>query len=130
MREQEYLVAGRPRLLRPIPESQFLNELRVLSGRAGISGGELRFLPSLDAEHARNPRRFAQVEVQTPIFEFTRATLWLPWRYRLALMAHEIGHVLDPEGGEDDADAAAQASLGVKINYDKRWPGKGLQVAS
>lgn len=63
------------------------------------------------------------------MFELAPQAVWLPDRHRRALLAHEVGHVLDPDGGEDDADAAAECHTGVKIGYDRRWPGKGLQVA-
>lgn len=122
-----------PVLDRPIPEQQLVDELGELLERGGV----LRSGPTasvwlwnpLDVEHAKNPRRYAQVIPDERRFEFARATLYLPACHRLGLLAHEVGHVLDPIGGEDDADAAAARHLGVQIGYDRRWPGKGLQVA-
>jgi DNA-binding MarR family transcriptional regulator len=77
--------------------------------------------------HCKNSRRYAQVIPNRLQFEFALQTLWLPAAHRGGLIAHEIGHVLAPEGSEDDADRAAHKVLGIKITYDKRWPGKGLQ---
>jgi hypothetical protein len=62
------------------------------------------------------------------VFQLAPQSVYLPMRNRHALFAHEVGHALDPEGGEDDADRAALKGTGVRIGYDDRWPGKGLQV--
>lgn len=121
-----------PVLAAPIPEQQLVTELSDLLAQAGVtddSTASIWLWDPLDVEHAKNPRRYAQVIPAEQRFEFARATLQLPYCNRLALLAHEVGHVIDPEGGEDDADAAAQRVLGVRIGYDKRWPGKGMQVA-
>lgn len=77
--------------------------------------------------HCKNARRYAQVIPNRLQFEFALQTLWLPAAHRGGLIAHEIGHVLCPEGSEEDADRAAHRILGIKVTYDKRWPGKGLQ---
>jgi hypothetical protein len=128
--EAEIFYEGRPCLRRPISVEQLHREVQVLLHIAKLpSKYFIDFPESLNQEHARNPRRFAQVETQTRTFEFAHAILMLPWRYRLGLQAHEVGHVLDPAGGEDEADAAAYEHLHVRIGYDHAWPGKGLQVA-
>jgi hypothetical protein len=62
--------------------------------------------------------------------EFAQAVVELSPAHRLGLYAHETGHLLDPQGGEDEADAAALRVLGVQVRYDHRWPGKGLQFAA
>ncbi len=86
----------------------------------------------LDREHARNSRRYAQVVPEDMHFEFATATLDLDAAHRRALVAHEVGHVIEHrrkgEHTEADADRAAERVLGVPICYDRRWPGKGLQV--
>lgn len=87
------------------------------------------FPASLDVEHAMDPRRYAQVMPELLHFEFAKATRSLPFPWRLGVLAHEVGHVLDPTRTEMGADLAALQYLGVAIGYDRRWPGKGLQVA-
>jgi hypothetical protein len=101
--------------------------------KAGLdpSDCQISFPESLSATHCRNTRRYAQVwtsPLMQPHFEFATQILWLPLENQKALIAHEIGHVLDPEGGEDGADRAGGVACGVTIKYDKRWPGKGLQT--
>lgn len=123
-----------PVLRQPISEAQLLRELDSMLERAGLAGdggpaATAWFWGPLDAEHEENPRRYAQVIPQQRRFEFARAILWLPPEHREGLLAHEVGHVLDPEADEDGADAAARRVTGVDIGYDRRWPGKGLQVA-
>lgn len=117
-----------------IPEQQLVAELGELLQRGGLVGdggpmAQVWLWDPLDVEHARNPRRYAQVIPDWRRFEFARATLQLPRCQRLGLLAHEVGHVLAPDGGEDEADQAAADILGVPIAYDERWPGKGLQIA-
>jgi hypothetical protein len=116
---------------RPISKAQLANELGQMLRRAGLDPGTatIEFPDRLDAEHAQNPRRYAEVLVGKRAFRFARATLWLPQAQRRGLLAHEVGHVLTPGGTELDADMAAWEHLGVKITYDRRWPGKGLQTA-
>lgn len=117
----------------PIPRQQLLMELEQLLRRAGLLSegppAQVWLWDPLDDEHAINPRRYAQVIPEWKRFEFARATLQLPRCHRLGLLAHEVGHVLAPEGGEDAADQAAAEVLDVEIAYDPRWPGKGLQFA-
>ncbi len=119
-----------PSLRRPVPRSRVESELWSLYEKAGLSGRpSVVWTEELRRTHDKNTRRYAQVlPGRDPRFELAPQVARLPWRNREALLAHEIGHVLDPEGGEDDADEAAFQALGVKIGYDRRWPGKGLQV--
>lgn len=135
---------GCPRLVRPIMPVQLRRELEVLLRQAGIAHRKhsVMFPVSLAREHIADHRRYAQVVPSRMAFEFAMDTLWLPRRYRFALYAHEIGHVLDPilprcgtatgvcsHGAiEGRADRLAFERLGIKIGYDKAWPGKGLQV--
>lgn len=78
--------------------------------------------------HERDPRSYAQVVMKgAPHVELAPQAVWLPDPQRRALLAHEVGHRLRP-GSEQDADDAAAEVLGVQIDYDPRWPGKGLQV--
>jgi len=123
---------GHPKLKRPVSRKKIRSELAALCRRAGFEGPlSLEWPESLARTHNRNWRRYAQVAPFTrpPEFELARQTRWIPARYRRGLLAHEVGHVLDPDGSEDEADQAAFEGLGVKIGYDRRWPGKGLQVA-
>jgi len=117
-----------PVLTRPVSRASFIREVQRACRKAKLNGKPTVLFPAdLDEEHARNARRYAQVIPSMMQFEFAEATLCLPKRYRDALIAHEIGHVLDPHGTEDDADVAAHRAFGKRIKYDKRWPGKGLQ---
>jgi hypothetical protein len=122
-----------PELARPIGFDQMFSELGWVCDLGGIDDFDLVLEPSVTAEHERNPRRYAQVTAHDnpPLFEFADQTLRLPWRNRLGLYAHEVGHVLDPDPRktEPGADATALRRLGIRVGYDKRWPGKGLQVA-
>jgi hypothetical protein len=120
-----------PRLARPIPFAQLVREFRALWRRARVPA---RPLPSIvidarmEAIHKRNARRYAEVDVRRRIFHFAPAVLWLPQTHRLGLLAHEIGHVImDGRGTETDADCAAFDDLDVVIEYDRRWPGRGVQ---
>lgn len=115
----------------PISPSQLAAELRDLLITAGIDPHQatIEFSPALDAEHRRNARRYAAVMLSGPTFSFAEQTLWLPPAQRRGLLAHEVGHVLTPGGTEADADRAAADVLGIRIGYDRRWPGKGLQTA-
>lgn len=116
---------------RPVSTKILGVDLTRMLEQAGIDSARataVRYVP-LDEEHARNPRRYAQVIPDQLRFEFSQAILWLPREHRIGLLAHEVGHCLDPSGGEDGADDAAMRVLGIKIGYDPRWPGKGLQVA-
>lgn len=121
-----------PKRKKPVSRAKIERELLALYRQAGLEGPlRIKFTKDLEATHEHNRRRYAQVRPfdDPPTFEFAPQTVWLPDRHRRALLAHEVGHVLDPEGGEDDADAAAECYTGVKIGYDRRWPGKGLQVS-
>lgn len=144
-RERETVdLHGCPRLVRPVTPMQLRRELEVLLREAGLAHRRhsVSFPNSLAREHMLDHRRYAQVRPASMRFEFAMATLWLPFRYRHALCGHEIGHVLDPvlphcdsttgvcsHGAiEKRADRMSLEHLGIKISYDKRWPGKGLQV--
>lgn len=109
---------------------EFVLASLLLEGGVEPRRATVTYLPELDDEHWRNPRRYAQVGTQDLAFEFTHAILWLPDAQLMGVLAHEVGHVLAPEGGEDDADLAATEILGIPIGYDLRWPGKGLQTAT
>jgi hypothetical protein len=120
-----------PYLRRPLSRAQIRAELERLYRQAGYTGPlDLRWTDELRRTHNRNTRRYAQVRpfLEVPQFELAPQTAYLPRPNRRALLAHEIGHVLDPHGDEDEADEAARRALGIRISYDKRWPGKGLQV--
>lgn len=122
-----------PKLKRPVPRKQVRAELADLYHQAGFKGPvDLEWEEqALRRTHDRNQRRYAQVAPyeRPPHFELAPQAVYLPAPNRRGLLAHEVGHVLDPEGSEDDADRAAHEAIGVKIGYDHRWPGKGLQVA-
>jgi hypothetical protein len=107
-----------------MPESQ----ARSLGQRAQV----VLWAP-LDREHARNRRRYAQCIPSKVRFEFAEATLALDDAHRSAVVAHEVGHVIEQlttgRTSERGADRTAKQTLGVDIGYDMSWPGKGLQVA-
>ena len=118
----------------PISQAQLANEVEELLRLAGLinDGGpeySVWIGGSLDDVHARDPRRYGQVITDTRVFEFATATMQLPYCHRLGLFAHEVGHVLAPTAAEDGSDAASAQILGIRIGYDRRWPGKGLQFA-
>jgi hypothetical protein len=121
---------GHPNLKRPVPRSQVRRELANLYRQAGLEGPlDLEWTEALGRTHDRNWRRYAQVRplARPAHFELAPQTVYLPPKNRRALLAHEVGHVLDPHGTEDEADEAARRALGIRISYDRRWPGKGLQ---
>ncbi len=122
-----------PCLKGPISEERFKREFWKLYYFSGLPAAGIRvaFEPSLAKVHDRNPRRYAQVTASQGLFEFAPQALLLPKKNRSGLIAHEIGHALfgETEHTEDDADDAAEKALGVIIDYDRRWPGKGLQIA-
>jgi|GEM_PF-3185355 len=123
---------GHPHLDHPVPRTQLEERLRRFRAQAGLPPGfKLEWPQQLARTHDRNWRRYAQIApfARPPIYELAPQTAWLPAAHRQALLAHEVGHELKPKGTEDDADRAARDALGVKIAYDPRWPGKGLQVA-
>lgn len=123
-----------PELPSPIGFDQLFHELSWVCDLGAISDFDVALEPSVTAEHEQNPRRYAQVTAheKVPLFEFAEQTLRLPWPHRLGLYAHEVGHVLDPDPKktESGADQTALRELGIEIGYDRRWPGKGLQVAT
>lgn len=122
-----------PELDHPISFEQMCAELSWVCDLADLRDFDIVLEPSVTAEHEKNPRRYAQVTANDdpPQFEFAEQTLRLPWPHRLGLYAHEVGHVLDPDPKktEPGADQTALKALGIRVGYDRRWPGKGLQVA-
>ena len=121
-----------PAVATPVPRAQAVSELLGLERQAGRSGGTVRWPAAMNARHRKSPRSYAQVLPgrggRGSRYDLADAVRWLPEGHRLALFAHEVGHVLDPGGTEVQADRAAGRALGVRIRYDKRWPGKGLQT--
>lgn len=115
----------------PVSVNRLGDELSglLVQGQRDPRNFTMVFLDRLDDEHRRNPRRYAQVDLSKNTFEFSRAILWLPVEQRMGVLAHEVGHVLVPGGSEEQADLAAARYLGIAIRYDRRWPGKGLQMA-
>lgn len=121
-----------PHLPTPLPRRVLEEELHALHEQAGLgTEADVAWPRSLARTHRRNARRYAQVApVPRPAhFELAEQARYLPDPHRRGLLAHEIGHVLAPYAGENGADAAALAHLGIEVGYDHRWPGRGLQVA-
>lgn len=126
-----------PKRSPPVSEAQFRSELedllrRAVQNRRDLAGLDerytLRFADHVSARHAKDPRAYAEVHAETADFAFAHEARELPDENRIALIAHEIGHVLDPYATENGADRAAERALGIRIVYDPRWPGKGLQA--
>jgi hypothetical protein len=127
--------ANHPALTRPVDVQVFLREFVALWKRSGLRGQpKVTLTDRLDRRHARQERSYAEVDVAGRHFYFANAVLRLPPENRKALLAHEVGHVLHPRGGEVGADEAAQRVLGVTVRYDPRWHGvaqdgtRGLQT--
>lgn len=122
-----------PRRRKPVSRRQVRSELRRMWRDSGSPGRfSLEWTDDLARTHERNRRRYAQVAPFArggAAFELAPQATYLPPRNRRGLLAHEVGHVLDPHGSEAAADRAAAEVLGVDVGYDRRWPGKGLQVA-
>jgi len=116
----------------PITPNQLtleLNELlTVASAFVPRRKAHLIWHHPLDEEHRDSCRRYAQVIPGLLQFEVSEAILYLDRPHRRGLLAHEVGHCIAPNEGESGADRAALRVLGTKIDYDARWPGKGLQV--
>jgi hypothetical protein len=112
-----------------VSEELVIQELVAMARRAGIPGWlKIAFARDLAERHLSDPRAYADVTGLS--FRFAPQIRALPSGNRLGLMAHELGHVLDPYATENGADRAAEAALGIRITYDKGWPGKGLQWTS
>ena len=114
---------------------QFLKLFADLAHQAGIDEVcAVEFTKEMDKTHRRNCRRYAEVDPESLHFYFAPQIIGLSHAHQAGLIMHELGHVLckDMAGGgtEDDADRAAEETFGVKIRYDRRWPGKGLQYVN
>jgi len=110
-------------------------ELAEMAKRAGLPVPTVSFPGYLDRVHAKNRRRYAEVVPDTMDFRFAKATWDLDAAHRRGLLAHEVGHCIahreiGPQHTEDEADACALQVLGVQMEYDAAWPGKGLQMAA
>ena len=122
---------GHPTMREPVSVQQFLREFQVWWTRANFRGAQPYVIldDRLTRLHVKNPRRYAETDVRLRKFFFADQVLILPRAQRSGLIAHEIGHAYwnGFPHTEADADRAAKDMLGVKITYDHRWPGKGLQ---
>lgn len=123
-----------PKLKKPIEPGLFLDEFDDVWVRVFPNDRfpPILFTKALAITHTVCARRYAEVDLRRRIFHFAPQVLWLPKPHRLGLIAHEIGHLLTYyakgfQHTEDEADASAERLLGIKITYDHRWPGKGLQ---
>lgn len=121
-----------PELATPIDKQLFRAELGAILLAAGLSeeeikGVTLEFPRELEERHKIDPRAYAEIGPEHLLFRFAPQALALPEENRLGLICHEVGHLLDPPATENGADRAVERQLGVRILYDPRWPGKGLQ---
>jgi hypothetical protein len=82
--------------------------------------------PQADREHRESKRQYAHVHHRRGnVVCVCRAFFRLPWRIRLGLLLHEIGHLIDPdETNELAVDRLAEAELGIKI-YRRDFPRYG-----
>jgi hypothetical protein len=130
-----------PRIRYPRPRDEVYDQLQSLREQAGLRGHPMLSWPSSLARlHEKNARRYAQVYFPggerfagngDARYELAEQARWLPAPHLRGVLAHEVGHELaGPEGSEADADAAVEGALGLKLSYDRRWPGKGLQRAN
>lgn len=122
-----------PSASKPVSKATIKKELGALWNKAGLPKGRWRvkFPESLKKHHRKSARRYAQVRFgETPTFELAEQICHLPKTHRRAILAHEIGHVLDPDSRKTEAgaDRAVREVMGIEIEYDKRFPGKGLQA--
>jgi len=123
-----------PQLESPVDEELFRAEFAAIllaSGvldEKGLKRVRLEFPAELGRRHEGDARAYAEVEPEGLRFRFAPQVRALPEANRLGLIAHEVGHLLDPAATESGADEAAERALGVHIVYDPRWPGKGLQA--
>lgn len=118
-------------IFRPTPISwkRLRREIDAVAAVGDVDYGGVVHHAPLDAENAKNPRRFAQVRVDDRVVEVADRIRWLPAGHRLGIYAHELGHILDSTGTEMGADRCAFHDIAVVVGYDDRWPGKGLQYA-
>lgn len=120
---------GHPVLPYAIRWEALLAELLELCHAVKGNRARGRYWAPLDRAHRRSQRRYAQVIEEDWMFEFSRAMLWLPKRFRMGILAHEVGHCLAPGDTEAEADAAAERAFGIRLRYDESWPGRGLQCS-
>lgn len=118
-----------------ITQQEFANEFADLAHEAGITDTcKLEFPEYMELRNIEDPRSFAEVDPWDLHFAFAPQVLELPESHRQGLIMHEIGHVLCREmpggGSETDADRAAESVYGIPIEYDHRFPGKGLQCVA
>lgn len=72
-----------------------------------------------DREHGRSRRQYAHTyHYGDEVICVSRYLYYLPDEHRLAILLHEIGHILaGPDGSEEDADATIEADSGIPIYY-------------
>lgn len=81
-----------------------------------------------DREHEKSQRQYAHVYHRQNVICVARDFYKLPNRHRLALLLHEVGHLLAGRGGgEMAADRAAYDLSGVKIYYEDGRYGEQLE---
>ena len=131
-----------PSLRRPVTIETVAAELGQLATRAkrglkrgqSLNVGRLVISEEVTRGHANdNATWYGQVDPTTCNVEVADQLRWLPKANRLGVLAHELGHCIDPDGSQRDADRAIERALShgrtaYRITYDKRWPYGGIQT--
>jgi hypothetical protein len=73
----------------------------------------------VDQDHERNKRYYAHVyHRRADLICVGKAFYALPQTHQLAILLHEVGHLLArQDGGERDANLAIREASGIKIRY-------------
>jgi len=89
---------------------------------------EVRTCPIAVREHQRSCRQYAHVFHRKNVICVTKAFFKLPQQTRLALLLHEVGHLLvGDRPSEDAANRAVKRYSGVTIWYKDQPQGENLE---
>lgn len=78
-------------------------------------------------DHVKARRQYAHVGHHKGTICIARAFWELPGEHFFGILAHEIGHLISPDDGEDEANEAMFEQFRIKVKYkDSRW-GENLE---